>query len=94
MRNTPIALLMLTATLTFAEHEDEEVQKDSRGNELPVLMPKHVDPDGHAASHLEVIDFLHAASLLFPDAVIEQLECEFAAEYPKKDRRFRMSSKE
>jgi len=85
-------LIILICTTANAEVPKEEApQKDSRGNELPVLMPKHVDTDGHAASHADLIDALHAASLLFPDDLIEQIECEQEAEeWQRSQRRFRM----
>jgi hypothetical protein len=95
MKTLMITLTLLCVTLN-AEHGDfeEDVQTDSKGNELPVMLPKHVDEDGHAATHADMIDPLHAASLLFPDDVIELIECEFEAEEWQRRQmpRFRMSS--
>jgi len=94
MKTTLITALLMTCALTHAEHEEDEVQTDSRGRELPVLMPKHVDEDGHAATHADMIDPLHAASLLFPDDLIEQIECEHEAEESqRRQRRFRLNTK-
>lgn len=85
-----IATTLLCATAR-AEHGDDEAQTDKGGNELPVLLPKHVDPDGHAAEHADLINPLHAASLLFPDAIVEEIECLFAADkQQRKQRPFRM----